>query len=134
MKLPNQAMKPTSSDPNERVKYVLHDELARECLRAIHSKSRRARTQPNGTGVSKRNWLAFSGAFIRLARALRSPWLSFAFALPMWHGVAAPKRGDQDPAFNLNPAALGQINSIAAQPDGKVLIGGYFNTSAGRRP
>src|SRR2546423_618040 len=44
---------------------------------------------------------------------------------------AALRGGDIDPSFNPGSAAYGTIYSIAIQPDGKVLIGGYFDAGTG---
>jgi len=44
---------------------------------------------------------------------------------------ASLKAGDLDPAFNPGAAVYGAIYSIAVQPDGKLLIGGYFNAYGG---
>jgi uncharacterized delta-60 repeat protein len=44
---------------------------------------------------------------------------------------ATPRGGDVDPTFSLSPAVAGTIDSIAVQPDGKVLVGGYFYYGTG---
>src|ERR1041384_11344 len=44
---------------------------------------------------------------------------------------ATPKGGDVDPTFTPSPTLTGSITSVAVQPDGKVLVGGYFDAGNG---
>jgi uncharacterized delta-60 repeat protein len=57
-------------------------------------------------------------------------FVSFLALLMLSPGVrAAP--GDLDPTFDSSPAVDGLINALALQPDGKVIIGGQFETVRG---
>lgn len=48
------------------------------------------------------------------------------------NGIARLKRtGRYDPSFNVGTGANGQINTVAIQSDGKILIGGKFNVVNG---
>src|SRR5450432_670615 len=51
-------------------------------------------------------------------------------ALPIWFGVRAAA-GDVDPSFNPSVLGGGTINSVAVQPDGKMVVVGLFTAFNG---
>ena len=54
-----------------------------------------------------------------------------ALSVLVSRGPAPPAAGDVDPTFNPGASVNGAIYSLAAQPDGKVLLGGQFTSVDG---
>jgi uncharacterized delta-60 repeat protein len=55
-------------------------------------------------------------------------WLLLSFAIFATNLGTRAAPGDVDPSFDPGSCIDGQVIACAIQPDGKVLIGGYFNT------
>ena len=68
---------------------------------------------------SNRTGRFFSAAILRRSRPTADRW---------WGATACPaQRFDGTLDFAFNPNATGQVNAIALQADGKILVGGFFN-------